>query len=372
MFFKITKKEFLNGLTTASRAISNFSPLPCFSGIKIEALDDRLILTGSDSDISIQTTIFKNDENQLMIHDMGSIVIESKYILEIVRKLETEIIEFEMIDGILTKISGSNSEFKLHGMNADDYPLIDFSQPMEVFTIEKDLLRKLIAQTSFAVSDKEIRPVLTGVNFSCENNLLHAVATDSYRLAKKTVSVKENVNFNITIPAKSLYEIYKVIDLDGQVTVAVNDKKAQFIVKDTIIQTRLIDGVYPETSRLIPLSFDYSLIIDTQELIGAIDRASFIKSEGISIIKFNLSEKECILSTNSMEVGSSKEVLSTASYEGDNLEISCNGKYVFDAIKVLDGELIKISFCGEMKPFIIQSIGDETVLQLVLPVRTYA
>lgn len=372
MYFKVSKKNFLTALSVAARAISNYSPLPAFSGIKIEAENDKLVLTGSDSDISIQTSVVKSEDCILQINDMGSIVIEAKYILEIVRKIDADTIEFEMIDGSLTKISGSSAEFKINGMSAQDYPLIDFTKPVEVFTMKKDMLKKVITQTSFAVSDKETRPVLTGVNFSCQDTTLHCVATDSYRLAKKTIELDKTVKFNITVPGKSLSEVVKTLENEGEVEIAVNDKKAQFIIDDTIIQTRLIDGVYPETNRLIPLSFEYELTMDARDLLGAIDRASFIKSDGVSVIKFTLSEEECVLSSKSLEVGSSTEVLSSASFEGTPLEISCNGRYVFDAIKALEGDLVKFSLCGDMKPFIIQSVSDDSVLQLVLPVRTYA
>ena len=277
-----------------------------------------------------------------------------------------------MIDGTLTKISGNTAEFKINGMRASEYPAIDFSKPQECFVIKGETLKKVITQTSFATSDKETRPVLTGVNFSCENKTLHCVATYSYRLAKKTVEINEDLNFNITIPSKSLQEVVKTLEDDFDVEVTVNDKKAQFIMKNTILQTRLIDGVYPETNRLIPLEFSYELTIDAQDLLGAIDRASFIKSDGVSVIKFSLSEEECVLSSRSVEVGSSMEVLNSASFTGNSLEISCNGRYVFDALKALNGGLVKFSLCGEMKPFIMQAIDDDSVLQLVLPVRTYA
>lgn len=373
MYFKVSKKQFFNALSVASRAISNYSPLPAFSGIKIEANKDSLILTGSDSDVSIQTTLIPNkEEYTLEINDIGSIVIEAKYILEIVRKIDSDELEFEMIDGTLTKISGHSAEFKINGMKANEYPAIDFTKPNEVFTMNGDLLRTIILQTSFATSDKETRPVLTGVNFECKGTSLDCVSTDSYRLAKKNIKLDKELNFNITIPAKSLAEVSKTIDDTQAVEIAVNDKKAQFIIGNTLIQSRLIDGVYPETSRLIPLSFEYELTIDAVDLINAIDRASFIKNDGVSVIKFTLDENECVLSTKAAEVGSSTEVLSSASFTGEHLEISCNGKYVSDAIKAISGSLVKFSLCGEMKPFIIQSINDDSVLQLVLPVRTYA
>ena len=372
MYFKVAKKNFYNALSVAARAISTFSPLPAFSGIKIDAKEDCLVLTGSDSDVSIQTKLVKSEDCNLEIRDMGSIVIEAKYILEIVRKINADEIEFEVIDGCSTKISGNTAEFRINGMRANEYPAIDFSKPKECFTMEEDILRRIILQTSFATSDKETRPVLMGVNFHCEGNELHCVATDSYRLARKTVELEEELNFNVTIPSKSLQEVLKTLEGENEVEIAVNDKKAQFIIGDTIVQTRLIDGAYPETNRLIPLQFDYELTIDTKDLLNAIDRASFIKNDGVSVIKFSLSEAECVLSSKSIEVGSSTEVLSSASFEGQPLEISCNGRYVFEAIRALGGSLVKFSLCGEMKPFVITSLEDDKILQLVLPVRTYA
>ncbi|MEG1702375.1 MAG: DNA polymerase III subunit beta [Erysipelotrichaceae bacterium] len=372
MYFKVSKKNFYNALSVVSRAISSFSPLPAFSGIKIDANETCLVLTGSDSDMSIQTSLKNDKDYTLEIKDKGSIVIEAKYILEIVRKIDSDEIEFEVLDSALTKISGHSAEFKINGMKSSEYPAIDFSKPNEDFHVEADLLKKVIMQTSFATSDKETRPVLTGVNFHAKGNQLECVATDSYRLAKKTIVIDNELNFNITIPAKSLSEVSKTIDAEGEIEIAVSDKKAQFVIEDTIIQTRLIDGVYPETDRLIPLTFDYELTIDSRDLLSAIDRASFIKNDGVSVIKLTLDENDCVLSTRALEVGSSTEVLASASFVGKRLEISCNGRYVFDAIKALNGSLVKFSLCGEMKPFIIQAVNDDSVLQLVLPVRTYA
>lgn len=371
MYFKISKKEFYNALSVASRAISTFSPLPAFSGVKIEANEKGLTLTGSDSDVSIQTTLLMNDDFNLTITDPGSIVIEAKYILDIVRKIDAEEIEFEMIDGSLTKISGNTAEFKINGMMASDYPAIDFSKPEMFFTLKGSVLKQAILQTIFATSDKETRPALTGVNFSYADHKLNFVATDSYRLAKKTIEMEDDLNFNITIPAKSLSEVVKTMDEEEDIEIAVNDRKAQFMIGKSIIQTRLIDGVYPETSRLIPLQFDYELTIDSKDLLNAIDRASFIKNDGVSIIKFTLSEHECVLSSKSIEVGSSTEILKSASFKGNSLEVSCNGRYVSDAIKALNSDLVKFSLCGEMKPFIIQSLHDDSILQLALPLRSF-
>lgn len=372
MNFKISKSVFYNSLAIASRAISNFSPLPAYSGIKIEAKPDCLILIGSDSDVSIKTLIRTSEEESLKINETGSIVIESKYILEIIRKMNSDIIEFEMIENASAKIISESSEFKINGMRSNEYPNIDFTCPALKFNMESDILKEIISQTTFATSKSETRPVLTGVNFRCENSRLSCIATDSYRLAKKVIDLNEKLDFNITIPARNLIEVMKTLDLDDSVMISVSDKKSQFLIKNTLIQTRLIDGVFPETERLIPVSFAYELEIDSHDLISAIDRASFIKNDGVSVIKMSLDENECLLSSRAQEVGSSKEVLRNAVFKGEHLDISFNGLYVFDALKVINKGKVRFSFSGEMKPFIVQSLEDESILQLILPLRTYA
>lgn len=370
MKFNISKREFLNALQIVSRAIASFSSLPIYSGIKIQVFEDHILFIGSDSHISIQTKV-NAQEGILSIEETGQIVIESRYILEVVRKIESDTIDVLLVDNYLMKISGNSSKFNINGIDALDYPAIDFSRPERHFTMNASLLNSIISQTAFATSDKELKPVLNGVNFKFGEGELICVGTDSYRLARKQIHLQNPLDYNITIPTKSLSEVYKTIENEESIEVAISKNKAQFILENTIIQTRLIDGTYPDTDRLIPESFSYSLKVDAKEILSAIDRASFIKSDGISIIRFKLSSSECSISTRSTEVGSSFEVLQNATFTGDDFEINCNGKYVSDALKALGNTFVEFQFVGNMKPFIITAEGQNDVIQLVLPVKTY-
>lgn len=379
MYFKISKREFVNALATVTRAISTSTPLPLLSGIKIEVLADKICLTGSDADISIKKTIMADSDDYILdIKEPGAIVIKADVINSIVRKMDADEVEVEIIDGTRTKFTGHSVEQTVSGMNVNDYPNIDFSKPDMSFEIEPTTLMKIITQTCFATSDKETRPVLTGVNFKADGSKLECVATDSYRLAKKVVDLNKDYNFNITIPARSLREvgkssneISKTLDSKQNIEIAVNDKKAQFTISDTLIQTRLIDGQYPDTNRLIPTEFRNELTVDARDMLNAIDRASFIKTDGVSIVKLSANNNEIILSSKVQEVGSSIEKIEAIAFKGEPIDISFSGRYVFDAIQVLGGSTVKISFSGEMRPFIIESTEDASVLELVLPVRTY-
>lgn len=370
MQFRILRTELLSAINKVSRAVSSKSPLPVLTGIKFNLTDNALILTGSDSDITIETVIEKN-EKKLTIFQTGAVVLTGHYISEIIRKIDSEYIDIEIIDGTLTRIKGERSEFNLNGIKAIDYPKIDLSCKGEHFTIDSLLLKTLITQTVFATSDKETRPILTGVNFRAGNGELSCIATDSYRLAKKVISVDENLQFNITIPAKSLNEISKIIEKVEDVEVYVSERKILFNMNGSVVQTRLIDGAFPDTSRLMPSNFDYELSVDSRDILSAIDRASLFASESSNIVKLTMSENNVQISSKSQEIGSVEEDLHSAIFTGRPLNISFSAKYVTDAIRAISSNKIKIYFVGDMKPFIIKNDDDESLTQLVLPVRTY-
>ena len=372
MNFSINKTAFSSTASIVSHAISSTSPQPSLRGMKITAKDNTLILTGSDADISIEKTITANDSNNLVISEEGSILIEAKYLLDIVKKLDSEIITIEVLDGALTRFSGNSAVFKINGMNVNDYPTIDFSRPADSISIQSSILSEIIEETTFATAIKETRPVLTGVHFSLKDHVLTCTATDSYRLAKKTLPFNVDASFDITIPAKSLNEIRStmILDQDQMIVMAMSDKKAQFYSDDMLLQTRLLDGGYPDTDRLIPDAFDYKLTINRMDLIHAIDRTTFIKSDNMNVNRLQCSANEVILTSKSQEIGESRESL-TATFEGEDLDISFSGSYVLEAARAFKSDTIMIQFKGDMRPFILTDSQDETILQLVLPVRTY-
>lgn len=367
MNFKIKRLELLNALTKVSRAVSIKSPLPVLTGIKFDLKEDELILTGSDSDITIQTSI----QDHIDIIEPGSVVLSSKYILEIIKKIDSEDVHIFIVDGTLTRIEGANSRFDLNGTSYIDYPRIDLNKTGVNLQMKSIDLKEAIEQTSFATSEKETRPVLTGVNFKAKDHVLECIATDSYRLAKRILNIDSDISFNIIIPKKSLNEISRIIEKDELIDLYVSDRKVLFVFDHVLIQTRLIDGTFPDTSRLIPDSFDYSMSIDSTSLLNSIDRASLLTNEQTNIVKLTMNQDTVILSSFSQEIGSVEENLSRAFYKGEPLKISFSARYLTDAIKSINGQKVRVLFTGEMKPFIIKDFEREDIIQLVLPVRTY-
>ena len=143
------------------------------------------------------------------------------------------------------------------------------------------------------------------------------------------------------------------------------------MIGENIIQAKLIDDNYPDTTRIIPTAFEYELTINANSLLKGIDRTLFVKSEGKSIIRMDIKNNELLLSTRSQDNDGTEEHLNYESYKGDELILSCSGNYLMDAIKAMDSDMIEIKFVAPLKPFIITNSGDNSVLQLVSPVRTY-
>lgn len=372
MKFSMDRKYFYEKLSIVARAISVFSPLPALSGICIDVKEDKIILTGSDSNVSIRSTIVFSETNQLQIESTGSIVIESKYLLEIVRKMDSNRIEFELIDFTKIRLEGNNGKFELNGIQSSEYPEIDFQKPLTQITLSTETLKQIVSQTAFACSDKDKRPVLNGVNFNIVGNKLYCSGTDSYRLARKEIELETSQNINVTIPSKSLTEVVRSFSEEvKEVDLFIDYKKAQFIFDRVIIQTRLIDGTFPDVERIIPNKFIATMEVDAHEITNVVDRTNFIRNDKVHLVRMECSSLETHIKTNSSEIGNSDEVLTDCLYEGEDLRLSCNGTFLLEAIRALGAKRVKMEFSGLMKPIRITNTEDASTTMIIVPIRSY-
>lgn len=367
MDFNINRLVLLDALTKVSRAVSLKSPLPILTGIKFDLLEDGLVLTASDSDISIQTTINEG----IIINQTGSVVLSSKYILEIIRKIDGDTVHIQVVDGTLTRITSESSLFDLNGSKSFDFPRIDLNKNGKHFSMKSYDFKKIIEKTLFATSEQETRPVLTGVNFKVDQHKLVCIATDSYRLAQVSMPIEDDIQFNIVIPKKSLNQIIHIIEKDEMIDLYVSDRKVLFVIGQYLVLTRLIDGTYPNTSRLVEDQGSYTMSINSSALLGAISRASLLSDEQSNIVKLTMSPDENVLSSYSQEIGSVEENLTKAFYKGEPMTISFSAKYLADAIRSIGTETIQLCFTEKMRPFQITGLDVNDNIQVVLPVRTY-
>ncbi|MGC4378761.1 DNA polymerase III subunit beta [Fictibacillus sp. Mic-4] len=380
MKFKINRNQLIQGVQDVMKAISSRTTIPILTGVKMTVDSSGMTLTGSDSDISIERFIpaEENDEINLEVQTPGSIILQARYFSEIVKKLPDETVEIEVGERFETQMRSGASEFSLIGLDPEEYPRLPQVEEQNVFSIQGDLLKMMIRQTVFAVSTSETRPILTGVNWSLEDGQLTCVATDSHRLAQRTVKIDSNateLSFrNVVIPGKSLNELSKIVeDSEELVQIVVTNNQILFKTKNTLFFSRLLDGNFPDTSKLLPGDSKTTLVLGTKELLQAIDRASLLAREGRNnVVKLvTLNENELEISSNSPEIGKVFEHVAITSMVGEELKISFNAKYMMEALKAMDCSEIKILFTGAMRPFLIEPQNGDSIKQLILPVRTY-
>lgn len=378
MKFIIQRDRLVQSVQDVMKAVTSRTTIPILTGIKIVASEDGVSFTGSDSDISIESFIPKEEGDKELVEIMqpGSIVLQAKFFSEIVKKLPTDTVEIRVENHLQTVIRSGNSEFNLNGLDADEYPHLPQVQENNIFKIATDLLKAMIRQTVFAVSTSETRPILTGVNWKVEQGELTCIATDSHRLALRKAAVETNAEeaYNVVIPGKSLNELSKILDDQNQyVEIVITDNQVLFKAKNLLFFSRLLEGNYPDTSRLIPTESKTEVSVQTKAFLQAIDRASLLAREGRNnVVKFATMEDGFIeISSNTPEIGKVVEELKSNSIEGEDLKISFSAKFMMDALKTLEGTEITISFTGAMRPFIIKPLNDDSILQLILPVRTY-
>ncbi|MFZ3590518.1 DNA polymerase III subunit beta [Bacillus sp. DJP31] len=379
MKFLIQKDFLVQGVQDVMKAVSSRTTIPILSGIKIVATEEGVTLTGSDSDISIESFIpVEADGSEIVeIRQSGSIVLQARFFSEIVRKLPLDTVEIEVQNNLQVAIRSGKAEFHLNGIDSDEYPQLPQISEEQVFSLPADLLKHMIRQTVFAVSTSETRPILTGVNWKFENGELHCISTDSHRLAFRKALIESSHSIppaNVVIPGKSLNELSKILDdTTDHVEIVITEQQVLFKMKNLLFFSRLLDGNYPDTSRLIPTESKTDIFLNSKELLHAIDRASLLAREGRNnVVKFSTFEDGTVeISSDSPEIGKVTEGIQSEKIEGEELKISFSAKFMMDALKAIEGSDIKISFTGAMRPFFIQPVNDNTTLQLILPVRTY-
>ncbi len=374
MKLKIKKDLLLDGLTKVSKAISTKNLVPVLAGIKFELDENGLTLTASDNDITIQVFLEKNG-NDMIIDHVGSIIIQGKYILDIVRKLPDEFINIEVVDDLKIIIYTENSEFNLNGISKSEYPNITLESSKNPILVDSRIFRSIINQTSFASSNDEARPILTGLNFKILGNTLECNSTDSYRLARKIIQLEQTVedNYNIVIPSKNLLEFIKIMnDSSEKLELHVFNNKILIKFCNLLFQSRLISGTYPNTSNLLPDEFILNIKANIADLYNVIDRASILTSDKEkNIVTFEINTNTLYVRSSSAEIGRVEEKMSIENDGHESLKISFVAKYMMEALKSFEDSTVKISFVGEVKPIILSSEKDENLTQLVLPIRTY-
>lgn len=376
MKFTINRNLFIENLNNVMRAISSRTTIPILSGIKLVLTEDELILTGSDTDISVEIKIPVSED--LTVESTGSIVLPARFFSEIIKKLPGKDFSFEVKDSFQTQIVSENSDFTINGLDANNYPRLPEIPDDSTFTISGKTFREIINETQFAVATQESRLVLTGVHFNFSPNQIKAVGTDSHRLSERTISLENGpqTETDLIIPGKSLQELSRIIgEGNPEVKVCPGENQVLFEIGNILFYSRLLEGSYPDTDRLLPTESSTSVQFELSELSSALDRASLVTHAGRNnVVRLSLDteNQKVVLSGESAEIGNVEEEVGFKNLTGENLELSFNPDYLRDALRASITDSIVMKFTQPLRPFtVVPDKEDINFVQLITPVRTF-
>lgn len=362
MKFTCQKNILQEAISIVQKAVTGKSTMPILQGILINAKNDTLTLTGSDIDLSIETKINVN------IEENGSIVVDAKLFGEIIRKLPNTTVEIKTTEKNCIEIICSKSKFTLVHLEPQDFPNLPEISEDKIFTINQKTLKNMIKGTIFAIAQDETRPILTGVLFEIKNKKLNLVAIDGYRLALKSEFVDNEDSITAVIPGKTLNEVIKILEDDGDVHITFTSNHMLINLGSTKIISRLLEGEFIRYNSIIPEEFNLNVTAKREELLEAIERASLVAKDGnTNLIKLNIEEDIMVITSNS-QLGNVREEINII-LQGQPLEIAFNSKYLIDVLKIMNEEEIVIQFSSSISPCIMKNKQNDNCIYLVLPVR---
>ncbi len=370
MKFKIVRSNLFKTLSHLQGIVDKKNSLPILSNILIEAKNNALTLSSTDMDISI---IEKIDCNVL---EDGSTTINSQIFYDIVRKIDDNS-EIEIIsnDGKLLTLRADGSRFSLACLPKEDFPIIDQENSGNTIKINSKIIFKLIDKTKFAISNEETRYFLNGLYFNItkdqSNSLLTLVGTDGHRLAKFSHNIEDSIDqlSGVIIPKKTIYELCKLLsEIDKDIYISISSNKIIFIIENIIFISKLIDGSFPDYKRVIPKDNLNILKVNREILLSAVDRVSTIANEKSPVIKFKLLQNVLNLNTINNENSTASEDLKI-NYNGDDIEIGFNSKYIMDIVNNLEDEEISINLKDNTSPIIATENSNSNLVYVLMPMR---
>lgn len=364
MKFICSQKNLASSINIVQKAVSTKTTLPILKGILFETCGQKLKMVGTDLEIGIEQHI------DAEVISQGAVVISSRLLGDLIRKLPEADVEIEVDSLNNMTIRCENSEFTLVGQPAIEFPELPLVEEDHAYEIPQDLLKNMIRQTVFATALDETRPILTGVLMEIQEGLINMVALDGYRLSLRQGNIKTSYSNKAVVPGKTLNEIYRILSEgeDGKVEIFFTDKHVLFQTADTKIISRLLEGEFINYRQIIPKEFKSRVKVKTKDLLDSIERASLLAREGKNnLIKFSIKDEFMTITSNA-EIGRVFENL-RIELEGDDIDIGFNSKYFLDALKILDSEEIYLNFTTNVSPCIVKPTDTNNYTYLVLPVR---
>lgn len=363
MKFKCLQSTLITAVQNAAKAASAKSTIPALEGILFSVQNGELTLTGYDLDLGIQTSLAVNESEN------GGIVLNARLISDIIRKMPNSEISFEVTENLMVNLYGGEAEFSILGMEISDYPNVPQINPQTSFKIPQKELKSMIGQTLFAVAATDLKPVHMGSKFDLKDNMLSIVSVDGVRMALR----KEKIEFDdisFVVPGKALGEIFRMLDetSENDAVLCVERNQISFEIGSYIIISRLLEGDFINYRNAMSFETDIIAEVNVRELADSLERTLLLINEKHkSPVRLEFKDEWLSVSCTTA-LGKINDKI-RVSYNGNPLVIGVNAKYLLEAIKHSESDMVRIMLSGSLSPIKILPKDGDSFIFLVLPIR---
>ena len=371
MKFSIERAVLLKAVAQAQSVVERRNTIPILANVLIEAEGDSVQFRATDLDIEVV------DRAPAKVERAGATTVAAVTLNEIVRKLPDGALVTLAEDGASGRltIEAGRSNFSVATLPKEDFPVMASSDYQTNFSAPAPMLRRLFDKSKFAISTEETRYYLNGVYMHVSEadggKVLRCVATDGHRLARIDADLPDGADGmpGVIVPRKTVGELRKLLDDDeAQIAVSVSETKVRFATPDITLISKVIDGTFPDYSRVIPTGNTRRLEVDAAEFAKAVDRVATVSSERSRAVKLSLDEDRLILSVNAPDSGAAEEELAVA-YGDERLEIGFNAKYLLEIASQVDRENAVFLFNSSGDPTLMREGNDTSAVYVVMPMR---
>ena len=361
MKLKILKNDLVENIQYVQNVISSRVSLPILSNVLIEAEANKIKLTSTNLDIGI-CSVFSSD-----VEEEGAITVPAKRFSDIIRELPDEDILISTLKNNSMAIKCGKCFFKILGLPKEDFPKLPEFENKPTIVMEQAILKTMLNMTHFSMSYDETRYVLNGALFLFKSDYFVIVTTDGKRLSlvKKKIS-KELPDISMIVPAKTIYELNRILGDDGEVKITFGGNQVRFELKNITIISRLIEGEFPNYSQVIPGEAKEKILVNREAFLLGVKRAALLTTQDSQSVKLDILKNKIIVSKTNPNIGEAKEEIDVV-YKGHDITVGFNPGYLIDVLKVVPKDELEIEVAGSDKPAVIRI--EDWYVYLVLPMQ---
>jgi DNA polymerase-3 subunit beta len=371
MEFRVDKDTFTKALQKIQGIVEKRNTMPILSNTLIEAYNDTLYITATDLEVGMKSSY------PTTVITEGKITVSAKKIYEIIKELSDEEIVFSTKENDWVEIHCGKAHFNIVGLSPDEFPYFPKINEDSFITLKTQILGEMIEKTSYAICNDETKFNLNGIFIKTATeqdiNILRMVATDGHRLsmAEKEISgnIGSELNKGVIFPKKGIFELKKITEEEiGEIMLGFMDNSAVIKKGNTVIVMRLIDGEFPDYTKVIPTNNDKIIKVPRELFLHSLRRMAILSSEKFKGIKLDVRAGSIEISSSNPELGDAREELDTI-YNGEPLSVRFNARYLIDVLTILKDDEVELNLRDELSPIIMKPVEKNDFMSVIMPMR---